>query len=58
MARTKQLNMVAILKAYEAEAKRAERNSKAHRGEALEQYLLEYASKIRQHKQQAERVQA
>lgn len=55
MARTKQINITAIVKAYEAEAKRAERNAKAYRGEALEGYLLEYACKVRQHKQQAER---
>jgi hypothetical protein len=55
MARTKQLNITAIVKAYEAEAKRAERNAKAYRGEALEGYLLEYACKVRQHKQHAER---
>jgi hypothetical protein len=35
MARTKQLNITAIVKAYEAEAKRAERNAKAYRGESV-----------------------
>jgi hypothetical protein len=40
MARTKQLNTKAIMKAYEAEAKRAERNAKAYRGDSLEQYWL------------------
>jgi hypothetical protein len=54
MPRTKQLNMKAILKAYEAEAKRAERNAKAYRGDALEQYWLEHACKIRKCKQLAE----
>jgi len=66
MARTKQLNINAILKAYEAEAKRAERNAKAFRGSGatstsgvlLEQYWLTHACQVRQYKQQAERVQA
>jgi len=58
MARTKQLNINAILKAYEAEAKRAERNAKATRGDLLEQYWLAHACQVRQYKQQAERVQA
>ena len=58
MPRTKQLNMKAILKAYEAEAKRAERNAKAYRGDALEQYWLEHACKVRQYKQLAEREMA
>jgi hypothetical protein len=58
MPRTKQLNMKAILKAYEAEAKRAERNAKAYRGDALEQYWLEHACKIRKCKQLAERETA
>ena len=58
MPRTKQLNIKAILKAYEAEAKRAERNAKAYRGDALEQYLLEHACKVRQYKQLAEQETA
>ena len=55
MARSKQLNIGAIVKAYEAEAKRAERNAKAYRGSEVEQYWLQHACKVRQHKQQAER---
>jgi hypothetical protein len=58
MARTKQLNTKAIMKAYEAEAKRAERNAKAYRGDSLEQYWLTYACKVRQYKQLAEQVTA
>jgi hypothetical protein len=58
MARTKQLNIKAILRAYEAEAKRAERNAKAYRGDSLEQYWLDHACKVRQHKQLAERQTA
>ena len=54
MPRTKQLNIKAILKAYEAEAKRAERNAKAYRGDSLEAYWLEHACKIRKCKQLAE----
>ena len=53
MARTKQLNINAILKAYEAEAKRAERNAKATRGDQLEQYWLAHACQVRQYKQEA-----
>ena len=55
MPRTKQLNTKAILKAYEAEAKRAERNAKAYRADSLGQYWLTYACKVRQYKQLAER---
>jgi hypothetical protein len=58
MARAKQLNINAILKAYEAEAKRADRNAKATQGDPLEQYWLAHACQVRQYKQQAERVQA
>ena len=58
MPRTKQLNTKAIMKAYEAEAKRAERNAKAYRGDSLEQYWLTYACKVRQYKQLAEQVTA
>jgi hypothetical protein len=58
MPRTKQLNMKAILKAYEAEAKRAERNAKAYRSDALGQYWIEHACKVRQYKQLAERETA
>ena len=58
MTRTKQLNTKAIMKAYEAEAKRAERNAKAYRGDSLEQYWLTYACKVRQYKQLAEQVTA
>ena len=58
MARTKQLNTKAIMKAYEAEAKRAERNAKAYRGDSLEQYWLTHACKVRQCKQLAERETA
>jgi len=66
MSRTKQLNIKAILKAYEAEAKRAERNAKAFRGsgattvsgESLEQYWLEHACKVRKCKQLAEQETA
>ena len=58
MARIKQLNTKAIMKAYEAEAKRAERNAKAYRGDSLEQYWLTYACKVRQYKQLAEQVTA
>jgi len=58
MARTRQLNMTgSILKAYEAEAKRAERHAKAMRGDPISEYWLQHACKVRQHKQQAERVQ-
>ena len=57
MARTKQLNINAILKAYEAEAKRADRNAKLVKGDPLEQYWLAHACQVRQYKQQAERVQ-
>ena len=46
------------MKAYEAEAKRAERNAKAYRGDSLEQYWLTYACKVRQYKQLAEQVTA
>jgi len=61
MARTKQLNINAILKAYEAEAKRADRNAKAFRGSGatsasgvlLEQYWLTHACQVRQYKQEA-----
>jgi hypothetical protein len=58
MPRTKQLNIKAILKAYEAEAKRAERNAKAYRGDNLEAYWLGHACKVRQYKQLAERETA
>ena len=58
MTRTKQLNTKAIMKAYEAEAKRAERNAKAYRGDSLEQYWLTYACKVRQYKQLAEQETA
>ena len=58
MPRTKQLNIKAILKAYEAEAKRAERNAKAYRGNSLEAYWLAHACKVRQYKQLAERETA
>jgi len=58
MSRTKQINIKAILKAYEAEAKRAERNAKAYRGDALEQYWLEHACKVRKCKQLAEQETA
>jgi hypothetical protein len=54
MPRTKQLNIKAILKAYEAEAKRAERTAKAYRGSSLEAYWLGHACKVRQCKQLAE----
>jgi len=54
MTRTKRLNIKAIIKAYEAEAKRAERNAKAYRGDPLEQYWLTHACKVRQYKQLAE----
>jgi hypothetical protein len=54
MARTKQLNMGAILKAYEAEAKRAERHAKAMRGDPISEYWAQHACKVRQHKQQAQ----
>jgi hypothetical protein len=53
MARAKQLNIDAILKAYEAEAKRADRNAKATRGDPLEHYWLAHACQVRQYKQQA-----
>jgi hypothetical protein len=53
MARTKQLNINAILKAYEAEAKRAERNAKVYRGDPLQQYWLAHACQVRQYKQEA-----
>lgn len=53
MARTKQLNINAILKAYEAEAKRAERNARAYRGDPLALYWLEHACRVRQYKQEA-----
>ena len=58
MPRTKQLNIKAILKAYEAEAKRAERNAKAYRGDSLEVYWLAHACKIRKCKQLAEQQTA
>ncbi len=58
MPRTKQLNIKAILKAYEAEAKRAERNAKAYRGDSLEAYWLAHACKVRQYKQLAEQETA
>jgi hypothetical protein len=58
MPRTKQLNIKAILKAYEAEAKRAERNAKAYRGDSLEAYWLGHACKVRQYKQLAEQETA
>ena len=53
MARTKQLNMGAILKAYEAEAKRAERHAKLVKGDPLEKFWQGYACQIRQYKQEA-----
>jgi len=60
MARTKQLNIDAIIRAYEMEAKRAERNAKSFRGsgathtngEPLADYWTRYACKIRQQQQQ------
>jgi hypothetical protein len=58
MPRTKQLNIKAILKAYEVEAKRAERNAKAYRGDSLETYWLAHACKVRQYKQLAEQETA
>ena len=57
MARTKQLNIGALIKAYEAEAKRADRNAKLVKGDPLEKFWQGYACQIRQYKQQAERVQ-
>jgi hypothetical protein len=47
------INIDAILKAYEAEAKRAERNAKVYRGDPLEQYWLAHACQVRQYKQEA-----
>lgn len=60
MARTKQLNVDAIIRAYEMEAKRAERNAKSclksnlrqATGEPLADYWTRYACKIRQQQQQ------
>ena len=47
MARRKVHNVAAIVKAYEAEAKRAERNAKAFRGDSIEDTWLSYAAKCR-----------
>ena len=58
MARTKQLNIGALIKAYETEAKRADRNAKLVKGDPLEKFWQGYACQIRQYKQEAERVQA
>jgi hypothetical protein len=52
MARTKQLNIGAIIKAYEMEAKRADRNAKLVKGDPLEKFWQNYACKIRQQQQQ------
>jgi hypothetical protein len=53
MARTKQLNINALIKAYEAEAKRADRNAKLVKGDPLEKFWQGYACQIRQYKQEA-----
>ena len=47
MARRKSHNVPAIVKAYEMEAKRAERNAKAFRGDAIGDRWLAYAATCR-----------
>lgn len=58
MPRTKQLNLPAIIKAYEAEAKRAERKAKHFKGTWNAPQWTGYALKIRECKQLAERETA
>lgn len=47
MAKRKQVNLAAWGKAHEAEAKRAERNSKAFAGSPISEAWLTYAAKCR-----------
>ena len=47
MARRKSHNVAAIVKAYEAEAKRAERAAKALGGDPLARWWADYAAKCR-----------
>jgi hypothetical protein len=47
MARRKQVNLAAWAKAHEAEAKRAERNSKAFAGDGIGDVWATYAGKCR-----------
>lgn len=47
MAKRKQVNLAAWAKAHEAEAKRAERNSKAFAGSPISEAWLTYAGRCR-----------
>jgi hypothetical protein len=47
MAKRKQVNLAAWAKAHEAEAKRAERNSKAFAGDPISEAWLKYAGRCR-----------
>jgi hypothetical protein len=47
MAKRKQVNVAAWAKAHEAEAKRAERNSKAFAGDPIGEAWLTYAARCR-----------
>ena len=47
MAKRKQVNLAAWAKAHEAEAKRAERNSKAFAGDPIGEAWLTYAGRCR-----------
>lgn len=47
MAKRKQVNLAAWSKAFEAEAKRAERNSKAFAGSPISEAWLTYAGRCR-----------